>query len=375
MRERPPTMETTQLTRTQRLAALGGMLALVTLLHLSTPVDQPLLHQIWRRLYYMPILFGAWWYGLRGGLVTAVLSALLYLPHILIHWAHTPPDNAGRYGEMIMYFVVGAITGVLADLEHRQHRRYQEAAAELEQAYAQLQDSMEQIRRADRLSAAGQLAAGMAHEIRNPLGSIKSAVDLLLDDIPDDLPSQEFADIISKETRRLQHLLDDFLSFARPSPPSFGPVDLRRFIPQVLRLLNKEAERNKADLSYELPAAIEPVQADEAQLSQVLVNLVLNAIQAQEEGGRVEIEVEEDPGEERVRIHVKDDGPGIASSVKEKLFDPFFTTRKEGTGLGLSVAYAIIEAHGGTIRAEDRPEGGADFVLSLPVWAGGTGHE
>ena len=91
-------METTQLTRTQRMTALGGMLAVVTVLHLVTPVDQPLLHQIWRRLYYMPILFGAWWYGIRGGLVTAVLSAALYLPHILIHWAHTPPDNAGRYG-------------------------------------------------------------------------------------------------------------------------------------------------------------------------------------------------------------------------------------------------------------------------------------
>lgn len=353
-----------------RLVLLAALLLIVSLLHYFTPTEIPLLHQVYRRLYYIPILFAAYWFGPKGGLFTALISTLLYLPHILFQWRHPPAASAGQgqYGEIIMFYVLGLIIGILAERERNLLTKQQAAARELELAYRKLQDSMEQIRRADRLSAVGQLSAGIAHEIRNPLASIKGAVDLLMDELPEEHPSKEYVDIVNKETARLQRLLEDFLVYARPSAPSFGAVRLQILVTQLLRLLDKEAERRSVKIDSMVPDDLPSVRADESQLFQVLVNLLLNSLQATGEGGTVHIVVGAGTDENVLQLRVEDNGPGIPESEMEKLFDPFYTTRDEGTGLGLSVVYAIIESHEGSINAANRPEGGAVFTLTLPVW-------
>jgi len=355
-----------------RLLILAALLVGISLCHYFTPVHLDIFHQIFRRLYYIPVIFGAWWFGFRGGMVTAAVSTILWLPPIIFQWGHVGTEAAGQYGEIVMFVVVGAITGILADRERRLLTEQQEAARELEAAYQRLQDSLEQIRRADRLSAIGQLSAGLAHEIRNPLGSIRGAADLLLDELPDDHPSGEFMDIIRKETARLQHLLDDLLSYARPSSPAFAEVAIGSLVEHVFRLLGKEAERNGLRLESRIPADFPAVMADEGQLSQVFVNLVLNAIQSSGSGGMISVSAYEHSGnnsvhDDSIHIVIEDEGPGIPEADIELLFDPFHTTRDEGTGLGLSVVHSIMETHGGGISAANREDGGARFTMTLPI--------
>jgi len=351
----------------RKLTILAILLVAVSLSHYFTPIHLPVLHQILRRLYYIPVLFGSYWFGFRGGLVTAAVSALLYLPHIIFQWGHTGDEAASQYSEIIMFVVVGSITGLLVDRQRRLISQQQEAARELEEAYRQLQDTHEQIRRADRLSAVGQLSAALAHEIRNPLGSIRGAAELLLDDLPDDLSAGEYTDIIRKETARLQRLLDDLLTYARPSAPTIGPVDPDLLTRHVFRLLGQQAEQAGLRLEADIMSDIPPIPADESQLSQVLVNLVLNAIQVSSPGGVIAISTRVPAGRDVLEIVVEDQGPGIPVDDMERLYDPFHTTREGGTGLGLSVVHSIIELHSGAIEASNREKGGARFTLTLPL--------
>ncbi|NIQ10302.1 MAG: sensor histidine kinase, partial [Gammaproteobacteria bacterium] len=193
-----------------RIATIAGLLLLVSSLHYLTTTQQVGAHDVYRRLYYVPIVLGGVWFALRGGIVTSVLASLLYVPHVLFHWQHHPEIALEQYLEIILYNVIGCLTGFLAQREQQQKLRYQKTAENLEESYRKLRDQAdqiieieEQLRRADRLSALGELSAGMAHEIRNPLGSIKGTAEILRDGVGQEDPKREFADILIKEVDRL----------------------------------------------------------------------------------------------------------------------------------------------------------------------------
>lgn len=351
--------------RTIRIATLIAAVLVVSFLHYQTTTTQVWLHQLFQRAYYIPIILTALWYGWRGGLFAAGFSALLYVPHILMSWTSHPEYRVDQFIEILMFFAIGSITGVLSDHERAHRRKVEETARQLGEVYAQLQRSFEQLRRADRLSALGELSAGLAHEIRNPLGSIEGAVKILgRRELPEDT-RQEFTDLAHREVERLKGLLTNFLEFARPQPPRRAASDVNLLLESVVKLALETASMADVNFRIETSEELPSVLIDQEQIKQVLVNLVINAVQAMPAGGQIALRAVQ--GAENIRIEIQDEGTGIPLEDLERVFDPFFTTRSQGTGLGLSIAYQIVTQHGGHITAKQNPERGMTFAVTLPA--------
>ncbi|MBW6509358.1 MAG: PAS domain S-box protein [Desulfuromonadales bacterium] len=227
-----------------------------------------------------------------------------------------------------------------------------------------------QLKRADRLAAIGRLSAGLAHEIRNPLASISGSVQLLCENNQLNDEDQRLLDITVKETERLNHLLTEFLLYARPPKPFRTALDMSILLDELHQLLLRD--QRFADINIQTEVAYPCVAfLDRGQIWQVLWDLAINAAEAMAGQGRLLITVR---AENNCLLIVEDTGPGIAEEHRERIFEPFFSTKERGTGLGLSTVYSIVEAHGGTIRAEQSALGGEKFIMSLPQAAGGE-HE
>lgn len=364
-------MQVDNRTLTIRVAVIAGLLLMVTALHYLTTTQQVGAHDVYRRLYYVPIVLGGVWFALRGGIATSVLASLLYVPHVLFHWQHHPEMALEQYLEIVLYNVIGCLTGFLAQRERQQKLRYQKTAETLEESYRKLREQADQIieieqqlRRADRLSALGELSAGMAHEIRNPLGSIKGTAEILRDGVSADDPKLEFAEILIKEVDRLNRVLEDFLRFARPAPVEQGRFSPNKIVADVLDLTRQQAMRNQVEVEVALDDDIE-IHGLGEQVKQALLNLVLNALQAMPEGGKINISTK--ILEHEIMIRVQDNGPGIAREDQERIFNPFVTTRDSGTGLGLAITQRIVHGHEGHIELHSQPGEGASFTIYLPL--------
>jgi two-component system sensor histidine kinase HydH len=340
-----------------KLALIGAGIAAVTAGHYVTPATMFLWHNIFQRLYYLPIIFGAILFGWAGGLLAAAVSAICYVPHIVMTWRDHPEYTTVQYAEIAVFFLVGGVTGVLADRERKR-------SEELRRVYQELQESFEQIKRADRLSAVGQLAAGLAHELRNPLGSIAGAADILEREPGSEERRREFLGIIRKESRRLDRLLTNLLDFARPRQPRIQAVSIHQIVNQVVALTSHTAQRQGIRIDVDAPP-LAPLRGDPEQLQQVILNLTLNAIQAMPGGGRITLSARREGASFAIRV--TDEGEGIPAENLDRIFDPFYTTKESGTGLGLAVAHQIVTQHGGRIEVARNPNRGVTFTVRLPV--------
>ncbi len=237
--------------------------------------------------------------------------------------------------------------------------------------YDELKKSQDIIRRADRSSALGTLAAGIAHEIRNPLVSIQTFFQLAPQRIQDEEFMTEFLGMTANEVKRISHLINELLSFARSPTPSYGPVDLNTLVERVEILISPEAKKQKVRLECVRGTDTPLVYGDGEQMKQVLINLVFNAIQATTHGGLVTIATRgvRRQGSEFGRLEVRDTGCGIAADQLENIFNPFYTTKVKGTGLGLAITQRIVSEHGGVIEVESEKGHGATFFVDLPTSA------
>lgn len=327
-----------------RVGVLAVAIAAISAAHYVTPVQHFLLHNVWQRAYYIPVLLACAWFGLRGGLVAAVASAATYAPHILLHWGHSQAYQANQVLELGMFGVIAVVAGALSDRERR---------------------SRDELLRADRLAALGTLAAGMAHEIKNPLGAIAGAAEILDQDYPKGHPRREFLDILREEIARLTTITGKYLGYARSPEPDASPLDLNGSVETTIALLTKSASGKAVTIETALDRSIPKALADAGQIHQALVNLVLNGMQVMPAGGVLTLETGRAGGD--VEIRVRDRGPGIPEGDEERIFEPFYTTRPGGTGLGLAMSRRIAVAHRGSLTAENHPGGGAIFRLRLPA--------
>jgi two-component system, NtrC family, sensor histidine kinase HydH len=261
---------------------------------------------------------------------------------------------------------VGSVSVVAdGDLNHLE-QQMKFVVQRVEQAAQQLQKQQRELFRAEQLSLVGQLAAGVAHEVRNPLTGIKMLVEAAIRPQAPQALATEDLQVIHREIMRLEHIVQSFLSFARLPSPQFAPTDLRELIQQSWGLVHARARQQQVELDLDAPN--EPVVAtvDPAQISTVLVNLFLNAMDASPSGSRLEVALRRN-AEKDIILTVCDQGSGIALETQRRLFEPFHTSKPLGTGLGLSLSRRILEEHGGSISGRTRPQGGACFTIVLPA--------
>ena len=340
-------------------------IVLVTILHFLTPVDQIVWHEIYQRLYYIPIIAAALLFGLRGGLAASIFTTVVYSPHIYLHWQHGHFDySINQYAEIVIFNLVGGIMGALGDRLKQARMRAELNAEQRRHAYEELQQTFEQLLQAEKLASLGELSAGIVHEVRNPLASIKGAVEILEDELTPASPRREFADLAKTEIDRLDRLVGEFLRFAKPAALSIEPNDLNRIINSVVSLLENRALSQNVVIERYLTDDLPEVMADGEQIKQVILNLTINSLQAMPAGGLITLRTFETS--RGCAFEIEDTGGGINAKLLSKIFDPFFTTKDKGIGLGLSVAHKIVSQHHGRLTFRPGHEGSV-FELYLPV--------
>jgi len=353
-----------------RLSIIFLLIVVVTLLHYATGTDHGNYHGIYRRLYYLPIILAGFWFGIRGGVLISLVISVIYTPHIMIQWDHNPSLRLEQTLEILLYNIIGLLTGFLSSQVNFQRLRAEKNIHRLSESYSELREKADQIveiedqlRQADRLTALGELSAGMAHEIRNPLGSIRGAAEILQDSFSKDHHHSEFINILISEVDRLNQVVEGFLNFARREADQQTEFNPSEVLQDVIQLTHQQAINNRIKI-HQTESFIPPAIGDATQFKQVFLNLVLNAIQAIQNDG--ELWIESDVSEQgSITIKFRDSGPGIPEEYLGKVFDPFFTTKTDGTGLGLAITYRIVQSHGGKIRVTNSPDGGAEFELTL----------
>lgn len=479
--------------RTRELVVIVVMLGVVTALHLLTPApDRYNLHLLFRRLYYVPILYAAWVFGWRGGLLTGLAAGIIYGLHSILSLHGLTGAHIDNLYEISMYVVLGTLFGRVRDIEEGRTADLRQVSVKLEDAYRKLEERAiqliniqeymqsilrsittgvitvgpdasvatvnpaaermlgmseadmvprpignlfsedgglsadvrkvlsgrvpktvrdaklvtrdavtmhaqatasrmrdvsgrilgavvtledvseiksltDQLIRADRLAAMGELTAGVAHEVRNPLGIIRASVQLLEEAQCNPERIEEASSVIKQEIDRLDKVIKALLDFGRPSKPTLIATDVTDVLADVVLFTRRFASRADVEIEEEYAHGLPKVMADPDQLKQVFVNLISNAVQAMEPRGGGSIKLSAFVDEGFVTVRVEDTGPGIAAEDVAKVFDPFYSRREGGTGLGLTIVHRIVDEHDGHIEVESVPGEGTAFTVSLPA--------
>ena len=263
-------------------------------------------------------------------------------------------------------------------------KAFDHMAARLLQRERELKQSQDTLRRADRLSSLGLLTAGLAHEIRNPLVAIRTFTQLLPERYGDAEFREGFQGLALKEVDRICGLITDLLSFARPSKPNVAPEDMSDVVDGIARILESQAKEKGVEIARDFASDLPKVWIDREQMKQVFMNLILNAIQAMKNDGSIVVATRlysrDQAGQtaQFVQVEIRDTGVGISEDNLEHIFDPFFTNKDEGSGLGLSISHQIVQEHGGYITVQSKLGTGTAFFVNLPIGkplrAAGNGH-
>jgi two-component system, NtrC family, nitrogen regulation sensor histidine kinase GlnL len=288
----------------------------------------------------------------------------------------TPPEQTGSRGEGDLARQRGRSVPVNLTVSPLQDREGQFLGTiVLMRDLTHRKDLEEDLKRADRLALLGTLAAGLAHEIKNPLAGIKGAAQRITRKVKEDAGLRQYADMIVDEVNRVDSLIDQLLDLSRPSNIDFEPLNIHEILDQVLLLEKEDPMGTNVEIRKNFDPSLPAIRGDRARLNQVFLNLVKNAFQAMNGSGALTVttRIESDfhvreQGRERgkfLRVEIEDNGPGITEQDLPQIFSPFFSTKNGGTGLGLAICYRIINEHGGLIRVESREGAGACFKVSL----------
>lgn len=327
-----------------KIAPVVILLVVLSVLHSRALAE----HYAWlglvQRLFFLPLFMATLLFGLKGGLLTAAVISLNYYSLLLGQEHGTWGGVAEAFIQTGLYFLTAIITGVLVDREKRESQRLKEA---------------------EHLALLGQTTAALAHELKNPLMAIGGFAVRMLREAEDNSRHRRQLEIIVNQTTHMEQLLREMLEYSRPLQLELGRHSLGELAGEVMEMAEPLAESIPVDLVFTEVDGPVAVLADAPRLKQVVLNLVQNAIHASQPGSQVRVVVRQNGHQGVVEVH--DQGPGITNTDQSKIFTPFFTTKSQGTGLGLAVCKKIMDAHGGTLRVESEPGRGSSFLASFPL--------
>ncbi len=351
--------------------SLIGVIVIIGILHYVTPGYMILYHDTYRRLSYFPIAIGAIIYGLPGGIALAILSCISFIPHLFMFWAQGPEAYYSELSEIIFYVAAGVVIGLISSRENQLRKKLASSYKRLHKQASRLVKAEKQLGHSQQLNMLGHVSASLAHEIRNPLASIKGAAEILADEVPEGHAKHEFIEIMKSEISRLNSSVDDVLKYCRGQQVTdkikLEPIG--NTINRVLSLVGDKINEKQITIinnneNKNTDQDTDDFMADNNTMIQVLLNILLNAIDAVDKHGKITINHFHENG--GYRIDISDNGPGIAESIKKDLFEPFVTFKDGGTGLGLSITKKLLKSFGGDINIAEPDSGGAKFIIQLP---------
>lgn len=336
-------------TQTSRAALLVLSIMLITALHYYTAQGKTISHDVYRRLHYIPIVVGAFLFGLKGSLITSGGVTLLYVPYVVVEWANSPAKRLDVLLELVLFNTMAYVTGWLVDRERAGRRQALEH---------------------ERLASFGQMAASLVHEIKNPLVSIGGFAGLLGRSQNMDADDRDALQVIVEEVDRLEALLGEAMDLARPGVQCIERVDLDSLLERCMGLCGEHCQGARIELRRSLSEPLPPVRGDPGKLQQVFLNLMLNAVAAMPQGGALHLRG--GAHGDAVHVEIADTGEGIPADRLEDIFVPFFTTKPGGSGLGLAVCRRIVMDHGGRMIVRSEVDVGTTFRVELPRYQRGT---
>jgi two-component system, NtrC family, sensor histidine kinase HydH len=335
------------LNRKEKKRVVLAAVAVASILFYLSPLRLSLAQELSTRLFYVPILLGALWFGFRGGFETVVLVTLICAPHALRTFGRNPILFYDEVLELFLFNVTGILVGILRDRERRQIARNLELQA---------------------LAAIGEAVSTVAHEIKNILIPIRGFLRRTREAVVGDGKAASYLEIVEKESARLDSLVRDMLVFGRFSPLKREETELGWFMDELRVTLAEEFRHQGIRLKCLCPNGEKRVSLDPEKVRHALINLLQNALHASQRDHEVRLSFQ--CGEKDLEIAVEDEGIGIPPEHLDRIFKPFFTTKPQGNGLGLAIAQRVVLDHGGKIRVVSTPGTGTRFLLSFPL----TGH-
>ncbi len=312
----------------------------ITYVHYASIGEGHALHNIYRELYYIPVLLGALAYGLLGALLSYLLVFVLYLPYVIMTWPGSLLNETNRLLPLLLQGLFAIIAGYLVDRERKQQ---------------------EQLEKEQYLSAIGRVAAVIAHDLKNPLFAILGFAERIKEGKG---KAEAEAQVIINSATQMEKIVHDVLDFARPTRWELKQEDMRNIITHACDSCRIKAEQKGVVLSIDLPSVPLNKGIDSFHMERALMNLITNAIEASGKEQRVSIALE--AGGSSLRIRILDQGPGMEKETLENLFVPFYTKKRDGTGLGMSIAKKVVEGHGGKIRVNSMRGEGTAMTIELP---------
>ena len=324
-------------------------------------------------IYYVPIIAAATIYGIRGTLFWTALASATYCSYLIpaLREYEFTSEGASELGiRILFFFVVAVVVNRLASSARRQSESYRMLAETLAETNRKLEQAQAEVRRSERLAALGQLSAGVAHEIRNPLAVIRGSAEMLSQKLsPSDPLAGELAGYISTEVDRLNGIVSRFLDFARPMQIIRRAAEIPPILERALKAVRDGRAQSQVEVETQYDPGLTVCAVDADLCEQVFTNLAINAYQAiGEKGGKLRVSARPTnsgpkPG---IEIEFEDNGPGVPAELREQIFNPFYTTKREGVGLGLSIVSKIVDEHGGSIHLVQKSGSGACFRIYLP---------